>query len=208
MDLPDKGHPQSPQTPPPKKELAHPVAAGAKKADRPATRRFLGFLFAESPRDLGRKIGREVVVPQLKMGLEMAAQGFLSGMLWGNGGMRPPSNIVPGTVIRGGGTDYRQISTNNSALQQAQQAVPHQTASTGNYKDVICPTLQQAEYLLANVIDLHNRYRMVTVADLYEAAGLSPAPSDGSYGWTSVDGARISQQRGGYVLEMPRPVLI
>lgn len=127
-------------------------------------------------------------------------------MLWG-GGTRPPSNIVPGTVIHGG-TNYRQISSGPvSALQQAQMAT-HQTSSSGNYKDLICPTQQQAEMLLAGLYDYFNRYRMVTVADLYEMASLTPAPSDNSYGWTSLDGARITQAREGFVLQLPRPVLV
>ena len=56
--------------------------------------------------------------------------------------------------------------------------------------------------------DLLNTYRVVAVADLYEAAGLSPSISDNSYGWTSLEGATIRRVANGYVLELPRPTLI
>jgi hypothetical protein len=209
MDLPNKDQPNPTSSTAPKKDITPIMGAGtAKPVGRPSTKRFFGFLFAESPRDLGRKIGREIVVPRLKASFEEAANGFLSGMLWG-GGNRPASGIVPGTVIHGG-TNYRQISTGAaSSLDQARQAtVHHSTTSSGNYKDVCCPSQQLAEQLLAKMYDLWNQYRLVTVADLYETAGLTPAPSDNSYGWTSIDGARIVKAREGYVLEMPRPVLI
>ena len=207
MDLPNKDQTPTAQSVP-KKDITPIMSAGTAKAvSRPSTKRFFGFLFAESPRDLGRKIGREIIVPRLKASFEEAANGFLSGMLWG-GGTRPPSGIVSGTVIHGG-TNYRQISTGAaSSLDQARQAVTHTTTSSGNYKDVCCPTQQLAEQLLAKMYDLWNQYRLVTVGDLHESAGLTPAPSDNSYGWTSIDGARIVKAREGFVLEMPRPVLI
>lgn len=209
VNLPNKD--QSSPTPTAVSKNIQPIMTQgtATPVNRPTTKRFLGFLFAESPRELGRKIGRDIVVPQIKIGLEQAFSGFLSGMLWGNSGIRPPSGIVPGTVIHGG-TNYRQISTAGaSSLDQARQAtVQHSTTSSGNYKDVCCPTQQLAEQLLAKMYDLWNQYRLVTVADLYETAGLTPAPSDNSYGWTSLEGARITKAREGFVLELPRPVLM
>jgi hypothetical protein len=201
MDLPDK----TAAVAPPKKEIK-PVVSGAKKVQRPASKRFFDYLFAESPKDLARKVGRDVIVPRIKAGFEQAANEFLSGMLWGNGSNRPPSNIVQGAVIRpGGGINYNGISS-PSSLQQARAAST--TTSSGNYSDVTVPTQEFAETLLANLYDLLNQYRVVAVADLYEAAGLTSAISDNAYGWTSLDGARIIKVRDGYLLELPRPTII
>lgn len=200
MDLPNKSEPTIP------KKKIEPIVSGVVQVPRPATRRFFDYLFAESPKALGAKIGRDVIVPRLKAGFEEAANSFLAGMLWGNGS-RPMNNIVQGTVLRAGGTNYHQISSLPSPQTQAMAA--NETRSTGgNYKDLVCPTQQHAETLLAGLFDLHNRYRVVTVADLYELASITPAISDGSYGWHSLDGARISKVRDGYLLELPRPVLI
>lgn len=199
MDLPDKTIPLAP----PKKDIKQ-VVQGASLVKRPATRRFMDFVFAESPKTLGKKIGRDVVVPRIKAGLEQAFNEFLSGMLWGDGSNRPAGHIVQGTVLRGGGVNYNQAST--SLLSQARQA--NVSRSSGNYQDIVVPTQQFAETLLANMYELLNQYRVVAVADLYESAGLTPAISDNSYGWTSLDGARISKVRDGYLLELPRPTLI
>lgn len=92
------------------------------------------------------------------------------------------------------------------SITQARQAITHQ--SSGNYQDLVLPTQEYAETLLANMYDLLNQYRVVAVADLYELAGHTPAISDNSYGWTSLDTARISKVRDGFVLELPRPTLI
>jgi hypothetical protein len=201
MDLPDK----TAAVAPPKKDIK-PVVSGAKKVQRPASKRFFDYLFAESPKDLARKVGRDVVVPRVKAGFEQAFNEFLSGMLWGNGMARPPSNLVSGAVMRAGGINYQGISSQASSMTQARQAITNQ--SSGNYQDLILPSQEYAEVLLANLIDLLNQYRVVAVADLYELAGQSPAISDNSYGWTSLDTARISKVRDGFLLELPRPSLI
>lgn len=200
MDLPDK---TAPVTGPPKKKIEAVIPVGAKKVERPATRRFFDFLFAESPKDLAKKVGRDVVVPRMKAGVEQALNEFISGMMWGGA---KPTNVVQGTVLRAGGNAYSQISTQNAMLQARQALPPSQVA--GTYQDLILPTQQHAETLLANMYDLLNQYRVVAVADLYEAAALTPGTSDNAYGWTSFDGARITHDRNGYRLELPRPTLI
>lgn len=103
------------------------------------------------------------------------------------------------------GTPYHNITSMNPQTQAAQANV---SRGAGNYKDLVVPTQDYAEILLANLLDLHNQYRVVTVADLYEMVGKSAQISDNSYGWTSLDGARISKVRDGYLLELPRPAII
>jgi hypothetical protein len=201
MDLPDK----TAAVTPPKKEIKA-VVSGAKKVKRPATRRFMDYLIAESPKAIAKKVLDEVVVPRVKAGIEQAFNEFLSGMLWNNSMNRPPSNLVSGPMLRGGGVNYNVISSQQSSLQQARQATVSQ--SSGNYQDLVLPTQEYAETLLANLIELMNTYRVVAVADLYELAGQTPAISDNSYGWMSLDTARISKVREGFLLELPRPSLI
>lgn len=201
MDLPDKsGTPAAPKPDIPV------VGRGAKLVKRPATRRFRDFLLAESPKALLSRVAAEVLVPRAKAGLEEAANSFLSGMLWGDG-PRPVSNIVKGTVLRNGAINYNGISLGAvNPMSQAMQA--NQNRSTGNYQDLLCPTQQIAERYLANLYELLNSYNRVAVADLYEMAGITPAPSDDLYGWTSLDGARISKTRDGFLLELPRPMIL
>ena len=201
MDLPDK----TAAVTPPKKEIK-PVVSGAKKVQRPASRRFLDFLLAESPKAMAKKVAIDTLWPRAKAGFEAAANEFLAGMLWGNGGVRPPTGLVSGPVLRGGTAAMYHSASQPQSITQARQAVTHQ--SSGNYQDIVVPTQEYAEALLANLIDLLNQYRVVAVADLYELAGMSPSISDNSYGWTSLDTARISKVREGFLLELPRPSLI
>ena len=201
MDLPDKSGAQKPR-----KKKVEQVVSGAKRVERPASRRFFDFLFAESPKALGAKVARDVVVPRVKMGFEEAANSFLAGMLWGDSSVRPMSGVARSHTLRNGGTNYNVISGGNqAAISQARQA---NVRSSGNYQDLVLASQQEAELLLANMYALINEYSVVAVADLYEAAGITPDISDDSFGWRSLDGARISYNRDGYLLELPRPTMI
>lgn len=205
VDLPDKSG-MPPPTGTPEKKVKEAVVTGVVQVQRPATRRFFDFLFAESPKALGKKITSEVIVPRLKAGFEEAANSFLAGMLWGGAGNRPMSNIVQGTVLRAGQVNYQAMSQQGNSLLQARQAAPQRAA--GSYEDLVTPTQQAAETLLANMYQLLNQYRVVAVGDLNDLAGITSQPSDNAYGWTSLEGARISKVRDGFLLELPRPVLI
>jgi len=203
MELPNK---QEPPANPEKKHIVPIVGDGLiVKAPRPVTRRFLDFVFAESPQDLVKRIGRDVLVPRAKAGVEEAFNNFIHGMFWGQGSA-PLSSIVKGTVLRGGGTNYQAISTQQSALTMAREA--NISRSTGAYEDLVCPSQEIAERLLAQLYEVFNAYRVVAVADLYEMANIPTSPSDNAYGWLSLDGARITKERNGYVLALPRPTLV
>jgi len=197
MDVPDKSQP--------KKQVKRIVPPGAaKQASRPASRRFFDFVFAESPKALGKRVFEGTVVPRLKAAGEEAVNSFLHGMLWG-GGSAPPSNLVQGAVLRGGGVNYNALST---GVQMPPNALPNVAAAQGPYSDVIVPSEQFAQAVLAHMFDLYNQYRVVTVGDLYEAAGISSDTQHEGLGWYSLDGSRITKERDGYRIALPRPTTI
>lgn len=203
VDLPDKSATAKSATASSDKPKLEPVTK-AEKVQRPATRRFMDRLFAESPKALGGRVLRDVIEPRIKAGVEEALNSFISGMMWGDSANRPISSMR-GTVLRGGNVSYSAMSS-PSALSQARAAVPRR--AMGNYHDIALPTQQDAELVLANMYEVLNEYRRVAVADLYELVGLSSETSDNGYGWTSLDGARINKTRAGYSLELPRPSLL
>jgi hypothetical protein len=195
MDLPDKT-----AAPQPTKQVKRIVPAGAaKSASRPASRRFFDFVFAGSPKELAKRTVENVVVPRAKAAVEEAFNSFVHGMFWG-GGSSPASQIMQGTVLRGGGVNYNAISNNPQTLAAAASPSP-----AGPYQDLIVPTQEYAEALLAHMFDLHNQYRVVAVADLYEAAQMTPDIQLNGLGWYSLDGSKITKERDGYRLSLPRP---
>lgn len=206
MELPDKS--AGVPTPNPGKPKIEQVVTGAVLVKRPATRRFKDFIMQESPKIAAKRIGRELLWPQAKAAAEQSFNAFVHAMFWGGGQTPPISQIVRGTVLRSQTQTYP--GTAPSGYQPGLAAAMQANVSRpgGQYQDVVSPTSQQAEKLLAGLLDALARYHVVTVADLYEGAGLPTQISDQAYGWTDLTGARISPVSNGFVLELPRPVII
>ena len=202
MNLPDKS--KGPADP--KNKNITPVVKGATPVKHSSLRQIRDSFIAESPRSLVDTVLMNVVIPRLKAGVEEALNSFLAGILWGNSTNRPQSSLVSKAMQRGGVINYSAYSSQPSGLAQARAL--NTTRSAGNYRDLVLPSQDMAEILLANMFDLLSEYRVVAVADLYELAEITPQPSDNAYGWMNLDGARISKVRDGYLLELPRPGLI
>lgn len=202
MEFPDKSKP------PTQKRVVKPVITGTTRSDKTTSHRFFKYLFAESPKELSFRVARDVIGPRIKLGVEEALNTFISGMFWGNGG-RPMGGIVAGTVLRSGpGVNYNGVSTGPQSQLALAQVQTTTNRSPGSYSPVVADTMQQAELVIANVLDLFNEYRVVAVGDLYEMANIKPSTADNAYGWYSLDGIRIEKSRDGFEIVMPRPVRI
>ena len=77
--------------------------------------------------------------------------------------------------------------------------------STGyDYEDLVFESRGEAELILDNMYDILERYRVVTVADLYDLAGEPGRHTDNKYGWTDISNASVARIRDGYVIKLPR----
>lgn len=64
---------------------------------------------------------------------------------------------------------------------------------------------KDAENVRANMADICAEYRWVSVAQMFELAGLPKKYTDRDWGWTNVDNARIERGRNCYILRLDRP---
>lgn len=205
MDLPDKSAGATP--PAAVRPKIEPVGEGAVLVKRPASRRFKDFIMQESPKVVVNRIGRDLLWPQAKSAVEESIKAFVHAMFWGGGQAPPAGQIVRGTVLRSQSQSYSNIPVSGyNPMSTAMQS--NVSRPGGAYQDVVFPTAEQAERCLASMFDLVSRYHVVTVADLYEAAQLPTQISDKNFGWTDLTGSRISRVKEGFLLELPRPVII
>ena len=62
----------------------------------------------------------------------------------------------------------------------------------------------EAEEVLTRMDELLSTYGVVSIADLYDLAGLTCPYTANNYGWTDIHTAQIVRIRDGYVINMPR----
>lgn len=80
-----------------------------------------------------------------------------------------------------------------------------QPSRKGYFEQDICFRYREdADRVLRYLDDIMREYKMVTVADLNEALGVTGEYTDRDFGWASLHTARIDNTREGYVLRLPK----
>lgn len=73
-----------------------------------------------------------------------------------------------------------------------------------SYDDIVFPTRGDAEEVLYRMEELLDRFEVVSVADLFDMAGISCNYTDNKYGWTNLRDAHVERVSDGYIIRLPR----
>ncbi len=73
-----------------------------------------------------------------------------------------------------------------------------------SYDDIIFDNRGDAEAVLDRMEELLDRFDVVSVADLFDLAGISCQYTDNKYGWTDLRSAHVERVRDGYIISLPR----
>lgn len=133
---------------------------------------------------------KKVIAPGTKRLLEDVVINTLRMILWGGSGT--------GYSSQNGRTNYNGIPTRGSQQNDIQ---PKRKRFA--YEDVIVENRADAEDICHQMEDSIMRYNRVSVANLYELAGVGTTPSDYDYGWKSLSGMDIRTVREGFLIAMP-----
>lgn len=74
--------------------------------------------------------------------------------------------------------------------------------------DICFKYRDDADRVLRHLDDVLREYKLVSVADLNEALGVTGDYTDHDFGWTSLHTARVESNREGYVLRLPKAMPI
>lgn len=159
-------------------------------------------IVAEDAHSVGGFIVSMVVVPHLKRLLfETISQGA-ERTLFGTSSARPgvlSSSATPSSALKLKQQYHRSINEPERVLTQDARA-------RHDFDQIVLESRVEAieviEYLVARVA----QYNRASVADLYDACGVTGSWADREYGWTNLDEADVRQVRGGFLLDLPRPI--
>lgn len=80
--------------------------------------------------------------------------------------------------------------------------------SKHNFDDITLETRGEAEEVLNHLVDLTIDYGQASVSDLYDLVGITGSFTDNKYGWEDLSKASVSRTRDGYVLNLPRTMVL
>lgn len=85
------------------------------------------------------------------------------------------------------------------------QAPRSYRASRREIDNILLRSREDADLVIERMIDIVDKYEVVSLAELNELLGLPTSHIDQKWGWTSVNNFSIRQVRDGYLLELPPP---
>lgn len=165
----------------------------------------LGSKFAETfvSEDVGSVtsyIIHDVLIPSAKNAISDMIQGGIELLLFGerkgnrtsrSGGK---SHVSYNSIYSSGGNRRQEVSTRNRARH--------------NFDDIALTTRGEAEEVLSHLVDLCIDYGQASVSDLYDLVGITGEFTDNKYGWVDLGSASVSRARDGYLLNLPKVILL
>lgn len=135
----------------------------------------------------------DVLVPSIKRAISDIVCNGINMLLGGD--TRSPSG-APGARVA-----YRKYY---QPEERRQDYARPRAQTQYSYDDVIFQNRGDAEEVLYRMEELLERFDTVSVADLFDMAGISCNYTDNKYGWTDLRSAHVERVRDGYVISLPR----
>ncbi len=174
----------------PKPQLSAPV----KTKKKSALNKFGENLISEDAGSVKNHIWYDVVMPSLKRAISDAIKDGIDIILYGSAKRDGRRN---GTRIDYGGYWDRRDPRRDD---------PPVRRSSADFDDIIFPSMADAEQVLDCLEDMLQRYKVVSVLDLYDIAQMTAPYTASRYGWKDIRGARARRVRDGWMLDLPRPM--
>lgn len=165
-------------------------------------KRFLETFVGDDVNSVMGYILHDVLIPAAKSTLSDMVQGGIEMLLFGE---RKGSR-----TRRDQGRSY--VSYNSYSSQQnrrdERREFSNRDRARHNFDEIILSSRGEAEEVLSHLVDLTIDYGQASVSDLYDLVGITGNFTDNKYGWTDLSSASVSRAREGYLLNLPRPILL
>lgn len=157
-------------------------------------------IFAEDAKSVGTFIVTDVIIPSV---INLVEDIFLKGSRYALRGESGRSRSRDSEYV-----SYRNYSDTRGGSRRDNVQRVNQRYS---FDKVIIDSRGEAEEVLSQMDELVDRYGFATIADLNEALGITGEYTDNKYGWMGkgcLRNAEVVRTRDGYMLKMPRAMVI
>ena len=156
----------------------------------------------------------DVLIPAVKETIANLVKQGIDALLYGQQGS-PRS--TPSNITRQGNQSYVSYASystrkNDPPFQPdpsyRRTSATYQRRAAHDFGDIILKSRSDAEEVLSQLVEITMQYGETSVADFYELVGIQSQYTDNKFGWEELSEARVMQVRGGYILDLPRPIAL
>lgn len=171
------------------------VSGNVKTKKKKDISKFTDIFISEDAANVKSYILMDVLVPAIKKAVSDIIKDGIDMILYGESGSR-----------RRGSTNASYISYNKYSERDRDydRRYNDRPKISYGYDDIMFENRGDAEAVMDRMDEVIDKYKMVSVADLYEFAGLRSNYTDQKYGWTNLGSAKIERTRDGYLLKLPK----
>lgn len=181
----------------PERKVKPVISGGATTQKKTGLGKFTSTIIAEDINSVGSWIFSEVLIPSFKKVISDVVTNGIDMLLYGKAS--GPSNSTASKI------SYR-------SYYQRSYDEPLRSGSSNNgfdYDNILFNTRGDAEAVLTGMEDLLDKFDTVSVADFYELSDVAcPSYTANKYGWSTLRGAEVLRCRDGYIIKLPKPVVL
>ena len=171
-----------------KKKIEKVVSGPVKVKKKSGFRTFLGNIFNDDTDSMKSYIVNDVIIPAIKKGISETV------------------NIILGGVPGQGSRSTAQKVSYRRYYDEPSYSTREPAQTKYDYDEIAFASRGDAEGVLTQMCDLIETYGQCSLADMYEAAGMSCDYTYNNYGWTNLSSSSTRRTRNGeYVLDLPKP---
>ena len=178
------------------------LTGGVKIKKRSGFQKFVGTFIAEDANNVKDYLVNDVLIPNAKAAISEIVSNGINMILYGDAA--PRRNSSSSTHVQR--VQYGGYVNNNKPDTRKRAG---SIKNDFDFDNLIFDSRGDAEIVLNNLLDALDRYETVTVAGLYDAAGIDTYNYMlNKYGWDDLSSAKINRTADGYILALPTPKLM
>lgn len=173
------------------------VVKGTVKVKKNEMRKLTDVFISEDVHNVKSYIIFDVLVPSIKKAIyDIVVNSLDMSLFGGRGGKRPTADRV----------SYNDYGA--SSRRSERSSGGERPGRVTGYDDLVFDTYADAKAVLSKMDEIMDVYGIVRVADMYDAANITPEYTANNYGWTDIRSAEIVAVRDGFLIKMPRALPI
>ena len=180
------------------KKVEAVITGTAKTRKKGEMQKFADVFIAEDANNVKSYILMEVIVPAVKKAISDIVTTGIDMILYGEVGRSKKNGMVSKVSYR----NYYDRKDDDYRYSGSRARAGY------SQDDVMVDTRGEADEILERMDELLATYGVVSIADLYDLAGLTCAYTDNKYGWTSLRNAEVRRVRDKYIIKMPKAMPI
>lgn len=186
-----------------KKKMEKVVKGKVVQKKKGLGKRMAETFLEDDTQSVGEYILYDVLIPAAKSTLTDIVTGGIEMLLYGGDGRS--SDRRPTSRDRG----RTYVSYNNMySRDDRRDRTRERNRNRHEFDDIFLDSKAEARDVLNNLMDLVEDYGRASVEDFYDLVGITSQYTDSRWGWTDLRNAYIENTRNGWIIRLPRTVVI